>query len=185
MCELKSPTIIYFLDLFIPYIIIYESPSKHCIILSCGSVFTGIYMTCIYVDPISIPILLPSSIKSCSCLIILYLTPYLTKNPTPLLPLTARSKFWPTHSYPIISISVFPFRWVSDTAKTSGFSSYKNYIILYFLATIPLTFTCIIFITLFSFIIIYGFVILKYSSSFVCLDSFLSSLTFLFRLSCY
>ena len=94
---------------------------------------TGMYITCICVDPISIPILLPSSIRSRSCFIILYLMPYFIKNPTPLLPLIALSKFCPTHSYPAISISFCPFRCVSETAKISGCSSYRNCINLYFL----------------------------------------------------
>ena len=134
--------------------------------------------------PISIPMLLPCSIKSCPWLMILYLIPYLIKNPTPLLPLTARSKFCPTHSYPMTSNSVFSFKCVSDIASISGFSSYMNYITLYFFAMIPFTLTCIIFIISFSSIVVYVFVALKYSSSFVCLVSFLSSL-FITLLFCY
>ena len=58
-------------------------------ILSGDSVFTGIYITCIYVFPISIPIDLPSSINMELCLIILYSIPFWISNPTPLLPLIA------------------------------------------------------------------------------------------------
>ena len=137
-------------------------------------------MTWICVEPISIPMLLPSSIRSCSLLIILYLFPYPIKKPTPLLPLTALSKFWPIHSYPLMSISSFPFKWVSETARISGFSSCRNYMTLYFFAVIPFTFTWIIFNKSFSFIFIYVFVAIKYSSSFVYLLSFRSSLLFQF-----
>ena len=165
----------YFLLLLIPFMMIWDNPSKHYWILSCGSVFTGIYMTWIYVVPISIPALLPYSIKSCSCLTIQYLIPYLIRNPTPRLPRIALSKFYPTHSYPLTSNSVLSFRCVSDTARMSGSSSSRNCIILYFLAIIPFTFTCIIFIFCLSLEMILGFVILKNSSSLDCLDSFLSS----------
>ena len=120
--------------------------------------------------------ILPYSIREFSCLIIFYFMPVLIKHPTPLLPLAVLSKFYPTQSYPTIKNSFFSLRCVSDMANISGYSSCKKSIILYLFAVIPLTFTCIILITSFSRLIIRGFVALKYSSSLVCLGSFLSSI---------
>ena len=143
--------------------------------MSYGSVLTGMYTTCIYVFPISIPVLLPCSIKSYSCYITLYLIPCLIRKPTPLLPLTALSKLFPDHSYPLMFISSYPFKCVSETANMSGFSSYSICITLYFLAIRPLTFAWIIFNVLWFYYIIYGLVTLKYSSNLVYLLFFLSS----------
>ena len=59
--------------------------------------------------------------------------PFFIKKPTPLLPLIAPLKFSPTHSYPLICNSSFPFKCVSIIATTSGLASCMNCIILYFL----------------------------------------------------
>ena len=109
---------------------------------------------------------LPGSSKSYSSLIELYLIPFFMRNPTPLLPLRAYSKFDPCHSYPLIVRSYLFFKCVSDSAITSGFSMSMNYMILYFFAVAPFTLTCTIFICCFSSVSMFCLVMRK--NSFKC-----------------
>ena len=105
-----------------------------------------------YSVPTSMRTDLPCSSNSYSNLILLYLIPFLMRNPTPLLPLKAYSKLAPCHSYPLIVSSCLFFKCVSDNAITSGFSRSINCIILYFLLWLHLHwrvwFSCAVFLHL-------------------------------------
>ena len=155
--------------------IIWDNPSKHWWILSCGSELTGMYVMCIWVFPISMLAHLPSSISSSWCFIVLYSIPFFIKKPTPLQPRNACSWFAPYHSYPRILNSSYPLRWVSDSARISDYSLLRNSIILYFLAIIPFTFTWTTFSYSFYTLIVVFLVIWKNSSSIICLGSLCSS----------
>ena len=72
--------------------------------------------------------------------------------------------------------SSFPLRCVSTIATMSGFSSYMNYIILYFFAVIPFTLIWIIFMLFPLCVSVYGRVIFMYSSRDVYLIVFRSSI---------